>query len=201
MVTDVTAPAPAPAPVTVDREQLLVELVDRAGRALGTCPVRQAHTAPGRLHRAFSVLLYDPAGRVLLQQRAAAKTRFALRWSNTCCGHPAPGQDVTAAAVPRLAEELGITAAQITPLTEAGVLRYRADDAATKHVEYEWDHVFVATLTTGVPGADESEVREVRWASPCPLAAEIAARPADFTPWLAGVLDLAGKAGEEGTRP
>jgi isopentenyl-diphosphate delta-isomerase len=198
MVTDMTASSPAPAPVTVDREQLLVELVDRAGRALGTCPVRQAHTPPGRLHRAFSVVLYDPAGQVLLQQRSAAKTRFALRWSNACCGHPAPGQELTAAATTRLAEELGITAAQITPLTEAGVLRYRADDAATKFVEYEWDHVFVATLTTGAPAADESEVREVRWVSPGPLAAEIAARPADFTPWLAGVLDLAGKAGEEG---
>jgi isopentenyl-diphosphate Delta-isomerase len=198
MVTDVAASAPTSAPVTADREELLVELVDRAGRALGTCPVRQAHTPPGRLHRAFSVVLYDPAGHVLLQQRSAAKTRFALRWSNACCGHPAPGQELTAAATTRLAEELGITAAQITPLTEAGVLRYRADDAATKYVEYEWDHVFVATLTTGAPAADESEVREVRWASPGPLAAEIAARPADFTPWLAGVLDLAGKFGEEG---
>jgi isopentenyl-diphosphate delta-isomerase len=201
MVTDVTASAPAPALAAADREQLLVELVDRAGRALGTCPVRDAHTAPGRLHRAFSVLLYDPDGRVLLQQRAAVKTRFALRWSNTCCGHPAPGEEPAAAARTRLAEELGITAAQITPLVEAGVLRYRADDAATKHVEYEWDHVFVATLTDGVPAADESEVREVRWASPGPLAAEIAERPADFTPWLAGVLDIAGKVSPEGIRP
>jgi isopentenyl-diphosphate delta-isomerase len=189
-VTDMTWSAPTIDSMTVDREQLLVELVDRGGRPLGTCEVRRAHTAPGRLHRAFSVLLYDPAGRVLLQQRAAAKTRFALRWSNTCCGHPAPGQDVAAAAMTRLAEELGITASQITPLTEAGVLRYRAEDAATRHVEYEWDHIFVATLHAGVPAPDESEVRAVRWASPDALTAEIAARPADFTPWLAGVLEL-----------
>jgi isopentenyl-diphosphate Delta-isomerase len=198
MVTDVASPAHAPTPLTVDREQLLVELVDRGGRPLGACPVRQAHTAPGRLHRAFSVVLLDPAGRVLLQQRAAAKTRFALRWSNACCGHPAPGQDVAAAATTRLAEELGITAGQITPLTEAGVLRYRADDTASRYVEYEWDHVFVATLTAGVPVPDDGEVREVRWASPDPLAAEIAAHPADFTPWLTGVLDLAGEVNREG---
>jgi isopentenyl-diphosphate Delta-isomerase len=197
MVTDVAAAAS----VTADREQLPVELVDRAGRPLGTCSVRAAHSPPGRLHRAFSVVLYDPAGRVLLQQRAAAKTRFARRWSNACCGHPAPGQDVAAAAMTRLAAELGITAAQITPLTEAGVFRYRADDAATRHVEYEWDHVLVATLTTGVTAADDSEVREVRWASPQPLAGEIAARPADFAPWLAGVLGLAGQVNREGPRP
>jgi isopentenyl-diphosphate delta-isomerase len=199
MVTNVAASTPASAPA-VDREQLPVELVDRAGRAIGACPVREAHTAPGRLHRAFSVLVYDPAGRVLLQQRAAVKTRFALRWSNSCCGHPAPGQDLAAAAQARLTEELGITAAQVTPLTEAGVLRYRAEDAATKRVEYEWDHVLVATLANGVPAPDESEVRQVRWASQGPLAAEIDARPDEFTPWLAGVLEIASEISPEGTR-
>jgi isopentenyl-diphosphate delta-isomerase len=199
MVTNVAASTPASAPA-VDREQLPVELVDRAGRAIGACPVREAHTAPGRLHRAFSVLVYDPAGRVLLQQRAAVKTRFALRWSNSCCGHPAPGQGLAAAAQARLTEELGITAAQVTPLTEAGVLRYRAEDAATKRVEYEWDHVLVATLANGVPAPDESEVRQVRWASQGPLAAEIDARPDEFTPWLAGVLEIASEISPEGTR-
>jgi isopentenyl-diphosphate delta-isomerase len=205
MVTDVDAPTPGA--VSADREQLLVELVDRAGQAIGACPVRDAHTAPGRLHRAFSVLLYDPAGRVLLQQRAAVKTRFALRWSNTCCGHPAPGEELAAAATRRLAEELRIGAAQITPLAEAGVLRYRASDAATGRVEYEWDHVLVATLTGGAPAPDASEVRAVRWASPGPLGAEVAARPGEYTPWLAGVLGIArdiggpGGTGPEEARP
>jgi isopentenyl-diphosphate Delta-isomerase len=193
MVTDVAASVPASTLVAVDREQLMVELVDPDGRTVGSCPVGEAHTAPGRLHRAFSVLLYDRAGRVLLQQRAAVKTRFALRWSNTCCGHPAPGQDLAAAATTRLAEELGITAAQITPLAQAGVFRYRADDAASKYVEHEWDHVFVATLTDGAPAADDSEVREVRWADPGALGVEIATRPDNFTPWLSGVLDIAGR--------
>jgi isopentenyl-diphosphate delta-isomerase len=200
MVTDVAASAPAPAPVAVDREQLLVELVDRSGNPAGSCPVREAHTAPGRLHRAFSVLLYDPSGRALLQRRAAVKTRFALRWSNTCCGHPEPGQDPAAAARTRLTQELGITPAQITPLVAAGVYRYRAGDATSRYVEYEWDHVFVATLIHGAFAPDESEVSEVRWVSPGPLAAEVAAQPASFTPWLAGVLDLAGKVPPEGTR-
>ena len=80
------------------------------------------------------------------------------------------------------------------------MLRYRADDAATKRVEYEWDHVLVAALAAGVPAADPGEVRDVRWVTPDALAAEIAARPADFTPWLAGVLDLAGQVSREETR-
>ena len=192
-MTDVTTSAPTTGSVTADREQLLVELVDQAGAALGACPVADAHTAPGRRHRAFSVLLYDRTGRVLLQQRAAVKTRFPLRWSNTCCGHPAPGQDVAAAALRRLAEELGIGAAQVTPLIDVGVHSYRAADAATGRVEDEWDHVLVATLTGGAPVLDPNEVRDIRWASPGPLADEIAAHPTDFTPWLPGVLDLASR--------
>src|ERR1700760_786725 len=103
------------------REQLLVELVDESGTAIGACSVADAHHAPGGRHRAFSVLLYDDAGRVLLQQRAPVKTRFASRWSNTCCGHPEPGQDTAQAAVTRLSAELGLTPDQTTPLTEVGV--------------------------------------------------------------------------------
>jgi isopentenyl-diphosphate delta-isomerase len=201
MVTDVAASAPVSAPASADREQFSVELVDWAGKASGTCPVRDAHTPPGQLHRAFSVLLYDPAGRVLLQQRAAVKTRFALRWSNTCCGHPAPGQDLVAAAQARLDDELGITPAQVTPLTEAGVLRYRAGDAASQYVEHEWDHILVGMLTGGTPSPAENEVHAVRWTSPGTLAAEVAARPAEFTPWLAGVLKLAARVGPETMQP
>jgi isopentenyl-diphosphate delta-isomerase len=91
------------------RESHVVELVDLSGRAIGAASVADAHRAPGQLHRAFSVFLRDPGnGRVLLQQRASVKTRFPLRWANSCCGHPLPGEDVTVAAQRRLAEELGI---------------------------------------------------------------------------------------------
>ncbi len=86
-----------------------MELVDTGGGAVGAATVDEAHRAPGRLHRAFSVVLVDGDGRLLLQQRAAVKTRFALRWANACCGHPAPGEPVTDAAQRRLAEELGVT--------------------------------------------------------------------------------------------
>ena len=96
------------------REHLLVALVDEAGLPIGACSVAEAHTAPGRRHRAFSVLLYDQAGRVLLQRRAAVKTRFASRWSNTCCGHPAPGEYTTDAAAGRLTTELGLTRVRIS---------------------------------------------------------------------------------------
>lgn len=176
------------------REDLAVELVDESGAAIGSCSVAEAHTAPGRSHRAFSVLLWDEAGRVLLQRRAAVKTRFAGRWSNTCCGHPGPGEDVAAAAARRLTAEMGLTPGDTTPLTEAGVLPYQASDPASGLVEREWDHVLVATLTGGAPAPDPAEVSEYAWVSLAEVRAGIAARPADYSPWLPGVLDVAGDA-------
>lgn len=170
-----------------DREALPVELVDETGRAVGACPVAQAHTAPGQLHRAFSVLLFDDAGRVLLQQRAAVKTRFPKLWSNTCCGHPAPGEPVTAAAAVRLAEELGLA----TELREVGVYQYRAGDPATGRVEYEFDHVVIGSLASGTPRPDPAEVADWAWIHPDALRDAMADDPAGYTPWLAGVLEVA----------
>ncbi|MCM6778324.1 isopentenyl-diphosphate Delta-isomerase [Nocardia sp. CDC159] len=172
---------------TTDREALLVELVDEQGRATGACPVAEAHTAPGRLHRAFSVLLFDAAGRVLLQQRAAVKTRFPLQWANTCCGHPAPGESVVAAARTRLTEELGIQ----TPVHEVGTFRYRAGDTVTGRVEFEWDHVLIGRFDGEPPQPDPAEVADFAWVRPEALAAAIEADPQRYTPWLSGVLTLA----------
>jgi isopentenyl-diphosphate delta-isomerase len=169
------------------REQLLVELVDDAGRPVGERTVEEAHQAPGLLHRAFSVLLVDDDGRILLQRRAATKTRFPLRWANSCCGHPAPGQSLPAAANTRLGEELG---APPVELTEVGVHRYQATDPATGRVEYEYDHVLRGALPAGATlRPDPAEVAELRWADPAALRAELAADPSSYAPWLAGVLD------------
>jgi isopentenyl-diphosphate Delta-isomerase len=173
------------------RELMLVELVDEAGAAIGSCSVAEAHAAPGRRHRAFSVLLYDQAGRVLLQRRAAVKTRFASRWSNTCCGHPAPGQDTAAAAAQRLVEELGLTPEHTTPLTEIGVYPYDAADPGSGRVEREWDHVLVGTLTSGSPVPDAAEVSDYAWVPPVALRSGLSASPDDYTPWLPGVLTVA----------
>lgn len=177
--------------VMMSRENMLVELVDATGTATGSCPVAEAHTAPGRRHRAFSVLLYDQAGRVLLQRRAAVKTRFASRWSNTCCGHPEPGQDVGVAAAERLFAELGVSPDQTTRLAEVGILQYRAADPVSGKTEDEWDHVLVATFNGGSPTPDEAEVSDCRWISPRALPAAIIAEPDIYTPWLLGVLNIA----------
>lgn len=170
------------------REAHLVQLVDETGRTVGQCRVDEAHRPPGRLHRAFSVLLVDPDNRILLQQRAAAKTRFPLRWANACCGHPAPGQSVVDAANRRLGEELGF--GPLT-LTELGVHVYRARDAATGRVEHEYDHVLRGDLPTDAPlRLDPGEVAAVRWVTRDELDDLRRRRPGECAPWLDGVVNL-----------
>lgn len=168
------------------RELDLVELVDAAGRATGTATVAAAHLPPGHRHRAFSVLLVDPAGRLLLQQRSAGKTRFPLRWANACCGHPAPGAPVAAEASRRLVEEIGL---RHVALSELGVYTYCADDPATGRVEHEYDHVLLGSVAAEPElTPDPGEVAAVRWTALAQVRAELAADPESYAPWLGGVL-------------
>lgn len=173
---------------TSTREDHLVELVDTAGSAVGAATVSDAHREPGLLHRAFSVFLRDDEGRVLLQQRAAVKTRFPLRWGNTCCGHPGPGETVTEAAGRRLFEEIAVRGVE---LTEVGVYTYRAADPATGRVEHEYDHVLLGALPAGTAlEPDPEEIAELRWVSLPELRAELPAAPEAYAPWLPGVFEV-----------
>jgi isopentenyl-diphosphate Delta-isomerase len=171
----------------------LVELVSPYGEAIGSASVEAAHAGDGLLHRAFSVLLFDEHGRTLVQQRAAAKTRFPLRWANACCGHPTPAEDVTVAAARRLAEELGI---RDVPLTAVGVYSYAAADPMTGRSEREYDHVVVGRVRSDIAvWPDPQEVAAVRWLPPGALLDDghtPDAVPADeHAPWLPGVLSVA----------
>ena len=169
----------------MERELQLVELVSPSGDAIGSSTVATAHTAPGTLHRAFSVLLFDPEGQTLLQQRAPVKTRFPLRWANACCGHPAPGESVVTAAHRRLTEELGV--GNVT-LVEAGVYTYKANDPDTGRVEHEYDHVLVGQVPAELHlRPDPTEGVATRWVA----GESLTGTGGEYAPWLAGVLAVA----------
>jgi isopentenyl-diphosphate Delta-isomerase len=168
------------------RESHLVELVDANGVPRGAATVEDAHRQPGDLHRAFSVVLVDPAGRLLLQRRAKAKTRFAGRWANACCGHPAPGVAVTDAATVRVREELGIDPVE---LRDVGVYVYRAIDPDNDRVEHEYDHVLVGALPSNAKfDPDPAEVDALQWTERDDVLAGLATTPDAYAPWLSGVM-------------
>ena len=84
-----------------------VILVDEHDQEIGTMEKMEAHRK-GVLHRAFSVILVNDKGEMLLQRRAAHKYHSGGLWTNTCCSHPQPGESVIDGARRRLKEELNI---------------------------------------------------------------------------------------------
>jgi isopentenyl-diphosphate Delta-isomerase len=154
-----------------------VVLVDEQDNATGTLEKIEAHRK-GLLHRAFSVFIFNSNGKMLLQQRAAKKYHSANLWTNACCSHPLPGEDVAAAATRRLQEEMGF----VTPLTKAFHFIYKApfDNGLTEH---EFDHVFVGTYDGDVlPNADE--VGDYCFMYPHQISAAIASHPDKYTVWF-----------------
>jgi isopentenyl-diphosphate delta-isomerase len=155
-----------------------VELVDDRGKTLGVADVTRAHTTPSLLHRAFSVLLVDRQGQLLLQRRAAIKSRFAGCWSNSCCGHPPPGTDVFEAAGLRTLQELGVRPVRLRGLS---TIVYRASDPQTGLEEHEFDHVLLGEVDEPL-APSPAEVAEVRWVSRA--ASERLLATEATTPWL-----------------
>jgi len=169
-----------------------VILVDAADREVGTAPKLEAHRA-GLLHRAFSVFVFDHAGALLLQRRARAKYHSGGLWTNTCCGHPRPGEPVAAAARRRLREEMGFAC----DLTVVGTFTYRAAVGGGL-VENESDHVFVGRHD-GVPVPDPAEIEAWKRSSVPDLLRALRRTPHHFTAWFP--LALAVALGGNPTRP
>jgi len=167
-----------------------VILVDEADRAGGRMEKIAAHVPPGVLHRAFSVFLFSPDGRWLLQQRAAGKYHFPLVWTNACCSHPAPGEGTREAAARRLREELGIDP---PPLEEKFSFVYRAESAATGLCEHEFDHVFFGICDALPPSPDPEEVASVRFWEKDEIARGLAETPERFSPWFRIVFERIGR--------
>jgi isopentenyl-diphosphate delta-isomerase len=154
-------------------------LVDEADREVGHMSKARCHDGRGTLHRAFSLLLFNERGELLLQQRAASKRLWPLYWSNSVCSHPRLNESMEAATRRRLQEELGVRC----PLQFLYKFQYQAQfDAAG--AEHELCSVFIGRCTDSVR-PDRHEILALRWIAPEALQAELAGRGADgFTPWF-----------------
>ena len=162
-------------------------LVTEKDEPIGTMEKLEAHEK-GLLHRAFSVFIKNSEGKWLLQQRAKTKYHSGGLWTNTCCGHPRPGEETLSAAHRRLREEMGFDC----PLEEAFVFHYQAElDHGLR--ENEIDHVFVGTFD-GKINANPEEADGWSWKTREEIEKDIAARPKKYTYWFKATMEKA-KAG------
>ena len=168
--------AGACADISADSESLI--LVDDSDREVGHLSKELCHAGRGVLHRAFSLLIFNEAGELLIQQRSSHKRLWPLHWSNSCCSHPRRNEPIEAAAHRRLQEELGIRC----PLKFLFKFQYQAqyDRAAA---ENELCSVYVGRYS-GPLKVNRSEVEGWRWIAPGTLEAELRARASEFTPWF-----------------
>jgi len=161
-----------------------VILVGADDREVGTEEKMRAHRE-GLRHRAFSVFVFNRAGRLLLQQRAADKYHSGGLWSNTCCSHPRPGESVLEAAHRRVREEMGFDCALHTRFA----FIYKAVLAGGV-IEHEYDHVLSGRFD-GDPLPDSREVDAWRWEAVAVIRQDIVARPEAYAIWFRFALERA----------
>ena len=160
-----------------------VILVDENDNEIGMMEKLEAHRRE-LLHRAISVFVFHPDGKVLLQKRAQGKYHSAGLWSNTCCSHPNPGEGAHDAARRRLKEEMGIEC----DLKEVGTFIYKTT-FANGLIENELDHVFIGISET-TPKFNPEEVDDWRWQNVATLRKNIEKNPAMYASWLPTALGI-----------
>lgn len=163
---------------TADPE--LVVLLDAAGRCCGTARKQDIHNHATPLHLAFSCYVFNPLGQTLVTRRALVKSTWPGVWTNSFCGHPAPGEKMMDAVRRRGRWELGIGLSSMERRLPR--FRYRAVDP-NGMVENELCPVFTARTNDAI-APRPSEVGEYRWVSLSGLAAAAESAPWAFSPWL-----------------
>jgi isopentenyl-diphosphate Delta-isomerase len=159
-----------------------VILVDAEDNVIGTMEKLEAHQR-GLLHRAFSILLFNSKGELLLQKRSAFKYHSAGLWTNTCCSHPLPGESIEEATRRKLKQEMGI---DLQP-DFAYKFIYRAvlDNGLTEH---ELDYVFVGQFD-GTPVLNKDEVADWKFADLNFLREDVQHHPLQYTAWFKLILN------------
>lgn len=157
-------------------------LVNDHDEVTGVMEKMEAHRT-GSLHRAFSVLLFNSHGEMLLQKRAQTKYHSSGLWTNTCCSHPRPGEALEEAARRKLRQEMGIEA---NPRF-AFKFQYKAP-LDNQLIEHEIDHVFIGQFD-GEPVLNEHEAEDWKFVDLHSLKQQVHTDPQQFTPWFRLILD------------
>ena len=161
-----------------DANSDLLILVDSDDQEIGLMDKTLCHEDQGKLHRAFSIFLFNRSGEVLIQQRATSKLLWGDFWSNTCCSHPRAGESIDSAASRRIEEELGIQA----ELSFIYKFEYQAR-FNEQLSENELCSVYFGHFD-GAPTPNPNEVQSWKWISRESLTKELRENADLYTPWL-----------------
>ena len=163
---------------------------------IGPMSKLETHQGAGHYHRAFSVLLFNSKGEMLLQQRSADKVTFPNVWANACCSHPLHSQEemetenamgVKRAAVRKLEQELGIDPSTVS--TDDMVFMTKMRYAARMNhewIEREVDHILVMCADVEI-NPNPNEVANIMWVNHDEMEAMlIEERPPEqaIAPWF-----------------
>lgn len=159
-----------------------VILVDVNDNAIGTMEKMEAHYK-GVLHRAFSILIFNTKGEMLIQKRADTKYHSAGLWTNACCSHPKPGEPLEVSAKERLKHEMGVDAN--VAFSHKFIYRTELNDDL---VEHELDHVFIGTFD-GQPKINPEEVADWKYVNFQDLRKDVQMNPQNYTPWFRLILN------------
>lgn len=159
-----------------------VILVDKNNRKIGIEEKIRAHKK-GKLHRAFSVIIFNSEGELLIQKRAKEKYHSAGLWANACCSHPRPKEKLEEATHRRLKEEMGFDC----ELKKAFNFIYKVN-LKNELIEHELDHVFFGEFG-GNPKPNKKEVIAYKWISIKNLRADIKKNPDKYASWFKIILN------------
>jgi isopentenyl-diphosphate delta-isomerase len=162
--------------------QEMVILVDEHDNEIGLMEKQEAHIK-GLLHRAFSVMVFNGKGEMLLQQRALSKYHSGGLWTNTCCSHPRQGETTEEAAHRRLQEEMGFDCE--LQLHQTFIYKAPFENGLTEH---ELDHVFVGIYNQN-PHINLDEVNDFHWISLPDLDLQLRDEPEKFTVWFKMIME------------
>lgn len=162
----------------VSSDDELLILVNERDEEVGSADKATCHDGDGLLHRAFSVLLFNSRGELLLQKRASSKRLWGGYWSNSCCSHPRAGESMAEASQRRVREELGLSA-ELTYLYKFQYLARFGDLGS----ENELCSIYIG-VSDDVPSTNSNEISEWRYVSRADLDRELSQSPEAYTPWF-----------------
>lgn len=166
-------------PPAIDPADEVVILVDDEGHALGTTPKATVHHESTPLHLAFSCYVFDPDRRLLVTRRALHKPTWPGAWTNTVCGHPAPGEQLAEAVRRRASDELGMELDDVQLTLPA--FRYEATMPNGVR-ENELCPVFTA-VSSSPAQPDPAEVDDMVWVPWSEFRDSVLAGERDVSPW------------------